>query len=496
MYTFGLDKRVWQVLLGFTLLRIILAWLTPLTPQEAYYWSWSNTALDWSYFDHPPLATYMIWLTTHLFGQTIFGIKFAAVLYFLGTYIIWAKLVQEIFQRDHLTFVVMFALNSTIIYELYGFVISPDSPLLMFWSLTIFMVWRLVKTQEVRYWYWAGLAMGLAWLSKYSGIFLVPSILLFLILSRQNRKWLFTPHPYLASLLALVIFTPVLIWNASHDWASFAFQGSRRVGDMHGLGLRYFGELVGSQLFMLTPFIFGFLIWGIGRVLPKVLRQPQNDGELLLFASGGIVLPFFILVSFNSLVKMNWLVPAYWAWLILFLKYYLTEQRSRKLMKTGLVTSLVFYAIGLSVILLPNVPLGDGNTWSGWRQAAARVDTLSQKLSTEGETPFVFSTNYKVSSLLRFYLNGQPETFAQNIIGEPALQFDYWRSPDELVGRTGILVVDDRKEYRFKPEKIEPYFERIDKIDELNFSNFGRHTRRIQIFRCVNYKDISKPDRN
>lgn len=493
MSGFGLTKQVWRTLLGFTLLRVILAWAAPLTPQEAYYWSWSR-AMDWSFFDHPPLATYMIWLTTHLFGQTIFGIKFAAVLYMAGTYIIWAKLVQEIFQKDHLTFVVVFALNTTIIYELYGFVISPDSPLLMFWSLTIFMIWRLVKTQAAQYWYWAGLAMGLSWLSKYSGIFLVPSAILFLLLSKENRRWLATPHPYLAGFLALIVFSPVLYWNSTHDWVSFAFQGSRRVGGLHGLGWRYLGELIGSQLFMLTPFIAGFFVWGCVKILPKILRRPMHDGELLLFSSGAILLPFFTLVSFKSLVKMNWLVPAYWAWLILFLKYYLSENRSRKVMKSGLVSSLVFYAIGLSVILIPNVPLGDGNTWSGWRKTAAKVDSISQALHVNGEKSFVFSTNYKVSSLLRFYLKGHPVTFAQNVFGEGALQFDYWRSPNTLRGGTGILVVDDRREYRFKREKIEPYFESIEKLDELNFSNFGQHTRRIQIFRCTNYHGVAEKD--
>lgn len=488
----GLSNRIWKVLLGFTLLRMILAFITPLTPQEAYYWSWSQ-ALDWSYFDHPPMATWLIWITTHIFGQTIFGIKLAAVLYYLGTYIIWAKLVQEIFEDERLTFLVILALNTTIIYELYGFVISPDSPLLMFWSLTIFLIWRVVRTGQAKYWYLAGIAMGLTWMSKYSGIFLIPSVFLFLLLSKDNRRWLTTPHPYLASLVAVLVFTPVLYWNAAHDWASLAFQGSRRVSGMDGWGLRFFGELIGSQMFMLTPFFFGFLVWGMVRVLPGLLKKPVNAGEILLFASGGVLLPFFVLVSFKTLVKMNWLVPAYWSWLILFIKYYLDQNRSRKVLKTGLISALVFYGIGLAVILIPNMPLGEGNTWSGWKKTAARVDDIVRDEAKDGSEVFVYSTNYKVSSLLRFYLPGQPETFAQNVFGEGALQFDYWQNPDELRGKTGILVVDDRREYRFKPEKIKPYFDTVEKIDELTFENFGQHTRRMQVFRCENYHGLASP---
>src|SRR5208337_2099727 len=69
-------------------------------------------------------------------------------------------------------------------------------------------------------------------LSKYHAIFLPAGMLLFLIVHRPLRHWLARPGPYLAFGLGLVVFSPVLVWNASHGWASFLFQGGRAVGGL------------------------------------------------------------------------------------------------------------------------------------------------------------------------------------------------------------------------------------------------------------------------
>ncbi|MBT4362413.1 MAG: hypothetical protein HOD11_15745 [Candidatus Marinimicrobia bacterium] len=143
----GISVSAWKVILGFTLFRLFLALILPLTPQEAYYWSWSRD-LALSYFDHPPLASYSIWFTTLIFGQTIFGIKLAAVLWYLGMNIIWATMIQEMFDNSRQSFWTLLALNASIVFELYGFVITPDTPLLFCWTATIYALWKLVQTEH------------------------------------------------------------------------------------------------------------------------------------------------------------------------------------------------------------------------------------------------------------------------------------------------------------------------------------------------------------
>ena len=76
-------------------------------------------------------------------------------------------------------------------------------------------------------WFWVGLAWGAAMLSKYHGIFLPMGAALYLVLHRPARRWLAHPGPYLATAVGLLVFSPVIVWNATHGWASFLFQGGR-----------------------------------------------------------------------------------------------------------------------------------------------------------------------------------------------------------------------------------------------------------------------------
>ncbi len=482
----NIPTKVWKVILGFTLFRTMLALILPLTPQEAYYWSWSQD-LALSYFDHPPLASYSIWLTTSIFGQTIFGIKIAAVLWFLGLNIFWARMTQEMFGNSGQTFWTLMALNATIAFELYGFVITPDTPLLFAWTATIYSLWKLIQNDDAKWWLVAGLFMGLAWLGKYSGIMLVPSVLMFLFISKNQRKWLFTPYPYLGVLIATLMFLPVLIWNVQHDWISFAFQGARRTSGMGTWKLRFAGELLGSQFFILTPYLFVLVFASIKRYGLKIFAD-MEDKVLLLVSSGLITTVFFIAVSFRSLVKMNWLIPAYWSFIILGVYYlYHNSQRKRR-MKIGILSSLAFLGLGISVVALPDVPLGEGNTWSGWKSAAEEVESIRDSLREAGNEAFIFSTNYKASSLIKFYLPDQPRTYAQDIIGKAALQFDIWPKAEKLKGRSGILVVDDRREYRFKHKKVAPYFDDITKLKTVKIENYGQSVRKIDIYLCTGYK--------
>jgi len=482
-----LSRKIWYVILGGFFFRFVLGFLTPLTPQEAYYWSWSLSP-DWSYFDHPPLATYTIWLTTHLLGTHTWSIKLAANLWYLLFYVLVARLFLRLLRDEALVFYSLLFFQLTVVYELYGFVISPDSPLLALWVAVVYLSWRAWESDSAWHWYLVGAVLGLSWMAKYTAVLLAPSIFLFLLLTPRGRRWLKTPHPYLALIVAVAVFSPVLFWNWQHEWISFTFQSARRVHGMGGWHPRFFGELLGSQFFMLTPYGFWLVIWLLVKLPAWYRRNRLEAAQWLLLSSGLPLLILFTLVSFRSLVKMNWLVPAYWSLLPLALGQRIIRGNPTWKFKFGSLSSGIFFGLALLVVLLPNVPLGDGNTWSGWRQAAQRIDHLKTELEQQGQQVFIFSNNYKVASLLRFYLPGHPQTFAQNIYGRPALQFDLWPPRDPLQGATGILVVDDRREYRLDWKDVRPFFERIEPADSLEIIGFGRHTRRITWYLARGYR--------
>ena len=479
---------------AFTLLRLLLAAVTPLLPQEAYYWSWSRH-LAGSYFDHPPLASWMIALSTAVFGSTVFGIKSAAVVWSLGWNLLWLRLIHDMYGDRRLALWSLLALNLTLVYEAYGIGPTPDGPLLFGWVGTIWAVWRASVSGRARWWLLAGAFAGLGMLGKYSAVLLLVVVLLYLATSSSQRHWLRRPWPYLAILIATAIFAPVLLWNAEHQWVSFAFQSSKRVGQMAAFKPRYFAVLLATQFLLVTPWLFGLSLSALWRTTREAVAGTADERSRLLLFSAAVPLVLFTAVSFRSLVKVNWLAPAYWSLIILGMHLWLQRGASLRRLAWGLGSSAVFVLFALGVAGTPNLPfIGDLNSWSGWKEAAQRVDQASRAARAEGQTSFVFAPNYKISSLLRFHLPGQPRTYAQDIYGVRALQFDYFPLDTDLKGATGILVLSDQSNSKLDLARVAPYFDALERLDVVETRSFGRVTRRVEIYRGTNYKGHPRLD--
>lgn len=490
------SHAIFWLIAGFTLLRLLMAATVPLLPQEAYYWTWSRFP-DLSYFDHPPLASYMIWLTTAVVGSTVFGVKLAAVVWSLGWNFLWAKLLQDLWGDRRLTFWSLLALNLSLLYEFYGFGPSPDGPLMFFWLATLWAIGRLSVTGQARWWYVAGLCLGLSWLGKYAGALLVPITLLYLLAVPRQRRWLATPHPYLALLLALAVFSPVILWNVQHDWASIAFQSSRRVGEMDRFKPRFFVLLVFTQFVVLTPYLFWVALRGLGNGVRAALRRTLDAQGWLLLLSALVPLLLFTAVSFRANSKVNWLMPAWWALIVLGLRPLLaqgaTQPAKLRRLRWGLGSSAALLLALSAAAQVPNLPLpGDLNIWSGWKDAAARIDKIEAELHAQGQKTFVFSPSYKSSSLLWFYNAGQDRTYAQDIYGERALQYDYFPRPDDLRGATGLLVTSDMPQTGMDIDQLRPYFAHIERIAVVESTQLQQGTRRIEIYRCTGYRGHPK----
>jgi hypothetical protein len=381
------------------------------------------------------------------------------------------------------------ALNLTLVYEAFALGPTPDGPLLFAWTGAIWALWRLSQSGDGRWWLAAGAFVGLSWLGKYTGVLLLPVVLLYLLSSDRQRHWLAKPQPYLAVLLATAVFAPVLLWNAQHDWVSLAFQSSSRVGEMGGFKPRYFALLVATQFLMLTPYLFVLAFAALFRGARGWFGTGMDDRTRLLLLSAAVPVALFTFVSFRSLVKLNWLAPAYWSLLILGVRHVLTLDGGQRRLVRGLASSAAFLVVAGVAVSIPNLPIGGGlNTWSGWAEAAERVEKAAASARAEGHEAFVFSTNYRTSSLLRFHLAGQPRTYAQDIYGAGALQFDYFPIERDLRGATGILVMSDPDLFETYGERLKAYFDACERVDGTQAMAFGKLTRRTEIYRCTNYK--------
>jgi dolichol-phosphate mannosyltransferase len=278
---------VWGIAL-LVLLRFIWAATIDLSPQEAYYWNYAmHPAL--SYLDHPPMVAWVIRAGRLLLGKSEIGVRIGGLcLVVVSTWLIYALGRLWFSRRAGLWAALLFQVIP--VYFIYGVLITPDVPLICFWLLTMYVVSIAVLKDRPSAWYCAGAALGFAMLSKYTALFLVPSTLLFLIADRAHRKWLLRKEPYLAFFLSLVIFSPVILWNYQHQWASFAFQFGRRVLGQEMINPVRFArhsliEFLGIQLGSIFPTSLAVLVLSFAVALYFTIKDQGSRWKFCLFFS-------------------------------------------------------------------------------------------------------------------------------------------------------------------------------------------------------------------
>jgi hypothetical protein len=250
---------------------------------------------------------------------------------------------------------------------------------------------------------------------------------------------------------------------------------------------RFLLQLLGTQLVVVTPYLLGIALLAWIAALRDWRALLRDDRRLFLVAAATVPLLVFTMVSLRSMVKPNWLAPAYAPLIVLAIQARLSGGTVPRGLKIGLASSAALLLVAVLAMAWPGAPLGEANTWAGWPEVARRIDQIERELAARGEASFVFSTNYKNSALLAFHGAGQPRTYAQDIYGERALQFDFWK-PEPLAGATGILVVDDRRDQAAVPDAAKPYFDSITKVDSVEVRHGGQTTRRIDIYLARGYR--------
>jgi hypothetical protein len=187
---------------------------------------------------------------------------------------------------------------------------------------------------------------------------------------------------------------------------------------------------------------------------------------------------------------MNWLAPAYLSILPAAVYFYFKSENNflKKYGKFGVGFSILATLVIHVLILIPGIGFGKGDTINGWPQLASRVDEIKSEMIADGE-PFVCGYEYKTASELRFYLDGRPETYSNNIVGKRGLAYDFWSDPNNLVGRNCVFVYDQRNEYS-GPKPLNSFFEKVDGPEILTVNRGGVKITDFYIFRCYRYKGI------
>jgi dolichol-phosphate mannosyltransferase len=434
-------------------LRLVYAGSVEMMPEETYYWNYSRH-LDIGYLDHPPMVAWLIRIATAVFGQTEFGVRAGALLCGAITSIFVYKLTRNLFGAAT-ALAALLLVQALPFFFLSGLLMTPDAPLVAAWAASLYFLERALIGNRSRAWWFAGICLGLGMISKYTIALLGPVAAAFMAWDPQARRWWTRSEPYIGALLALAIFSPVIIWNAQHEWASFAFQTSRRLAETPQFALH---RLIGSIIVLITP---TGLLAVIAALLGRHAGDETSDSlrRRRLFSLAILVpLSVIALFSLRHEVKLDW-TGAPWTAALPAMAYVMANADLRAVrfarciraawMPT-IVVMLLIYGAGLHYLVLGLPGVGyDKHIEAipvGWRDLSAHVlETANAYGKETGTQPLIVGMDrYAIASELSFYGGAHGATGLQtansHLFGGMGLMYSLWLPPESQNGRNLLLV--------------------------------------------------------
>ncbi len=517
-------------------IRLVFIFTLNLSDDEAYYWQYARY-LSLSYFEHPPLVAWSNYIMMKVFGSTAYAVRMSALIYSIGDSILVWLIANRILHDRMKAFLSVLALNIIPAYAIGGLMMLPDAPLGFFWLLTVYFLMKVFLDDKGSYWYASGIALGLAMLSKYHAIFVPVSALVFMILSKDGRKWFRDARPYIATVIALIIFSPVIIWNIQHHFESLGFELVSRNPNFH-ISINKFFTFLGSQVGLISPLVFFLLIYAIYygfKMYKKGLSEdmiqesdrgerpfattfmkhldsrlhgndnkeiPHSDyyvrngkGYLFLSALAAPIILFFFVVSFVVDSKPNWALMGYVPAVILSVQvsYDMYNKKwFRKYLWTGWATALLFTLLIHVQLYYPLIPMKPvdadlTNDLYGWNIAGKAAEDAYKQLSTQGPT-FIFTHKYQLSSQLAFNAPGQPQVYTSNKTGDSYHDWGLNVAP-KLYGWNAVYVNDNS--FRIDPYK---HFQcrRWEALPQIKIYRYGHYARTFYIYKCYDFEGIIK----
>ncbi|MCB8875400.1 glycosyltransferase family 39 protein [Acidisoma silvae] len=436
------------------LLRLLMASLMGLGIDETYMVAVSHH-LELSYFDHPPVA----WWLTHA-AMWITGsdapviVRLPFILLFAVSTWLMAKITTAVFHDKQAGFWAALLMNLSPVYTLTsGGWVLPDGPLdcalLGFLWFSLCATGLIPDRHRWGSWLGAGLCAGLAMLSKYNGALVLIGLPLFLATVPGARVWLRRPQPWIAGLLAVLLFAPVVIWNQQHHWASFAFQGDR-AGGLRFQPFAPFGVWAGEALFVL-PWIWVPLILVWLRALQRGPAAPKS-WLLALFAATPVLLFAVVSLWSSRHILYHWSAPG-----TLMLFPLLGAEVARRLqagaprLRRVIVGTAAFVLIALALVGSQmrfnwlSAAFGPGILGKG-TDVAGGVDwnDLRPQLAARGllKTPglVIAVTRWNDAGKVDYALGGQ---FPVTVLAEDTREYGIVAPANRFLGRPMLLLTPD-----------------------------------------------------
>ena len=488
------NVTVVAIIIVGSLLRLGFATALGLGVDESYVVSAGRT-LAWGYFDHPPAVWWLAWAAAHLTGSEaapLLRLPFIA-LFALSTWLMFR--LGSVIGGARAGLWATVAMNLSPVFGITTATwVLPDGPLvtaLLGAALCVVHALETVPGRGCGWWLAAGICAGVAMFAKYNAAPVLLGGAVMLLNSRSHREHLRHPAPWLGLGIALAIFAPVILWNAAHGWASFAFQGDRaRIAGLHPLGPL---EAIGGEVLFVLPWISVPMLI----LLATALIRPSPWPERLL---AGMALPpivgFAAIAAWSAQhILFHWAAPGY---LMLFpsLGRAIAARETRPALRHATAATVTMMIVGTTAVavhmradLLGPVitriarhdPTIEGIDWTSVRDDLATRGVLSNDT-------VIGVPHWREAGKLAYALGPDVTVVCMSHDGR---QFGLVASPTRFIGRDVLLLVPGRVEQAIAD--LAPLFTALTPEDGTAIRLAGRTLRNVAVLRGHRLRDWPPP---
>ena len=449
--------------------------------------------LAWGFASTPPLMSFLSFLVKNIFGYQEFFVKLFPALAGTAVLVLIALFIKELGGRQFAVFTGALAyLISTAMLRTSS-LFMPVIFELFFWMLFLFFVLRLITRQDPRYWIGIGISFGLAFLNKYSILFLGFSTFVALLIS-PHRKLLLSKYFYLAGAIAFLIMLPNIVWQINHKLPVI-----KHMGELYRTQLVY----VSAKTFLVEQILMNFnsiLIWMTGLV---VLLFSRQEKKYRVFAFILLILVFMFLITKGKSYYTLGVYPMMFAFGGFYLEKYFTGKLkavSRIVVIYSFFASLFFLPLGLPLLPqrqmeayckffsrhITSAPMRNENNgyypipqdymdMTGWKELAELAAVAYNRLdSLQKKDCALFGNNYGQAAAMDFY--GKKYHLPNAVCLNDS--YIFW-APDSLTAHN-IIISDNRL------GDIPALFNDYVEVGEINNPCFRENG--LKIYLCQNPK--------